>query len=230
VEVTLVQDGFGLAWEEGAREWRRYAEADQAQLYPVADAWERYEGVGLPDTGLSVPAPAADDIVGAFDEEIRWFVRSEVEPRIAMIRERYPDWQQSARALNSIGVTYARFDLLADARVEFERALEVDALYLPALVNIGNVLLLAGDAEAALENFLRARDVEPMGATVLLGLTRAFFELEEYRLSSECFLDLQRLHPEVAAEYSYLDRDSGTRTRAADAQRQRELVDWEDEP
>jgi hypothetical protein len=56
VEVT-VSAGFLRAWQDGAREWRENLSRNQVAFYPLHDAWQLYEPVGLPGAEVAVNLP-----------------------------------------------------------------------------------------------------------------------------------------------------------------------------
>ena len=68
-----------------------------------------------------------------------------------------------------------------------------------------------------------------MHSGVLLSLAKVYHELQDYGRSADFYRTLAQRHPDTAANYSYLNRESGSRTRASDVVRQRRLVEWEDD-
>ena len=59
VEVTE-SAGFLQAWQDGAREWRENLSRNQAAFYPLHDAWQLYEPVGLPGAEVAVNLPPSE--------------------------------------------------------------------------------------------------------------------------------------------------------------------------
>jgi tetratricopeptide (TPR) repeat protein len=59
-------------------------------------------------------------------------------------------------AENKRGVAFVSMQRLGEARAAFEAALAIDGRYAPALVNIGNLHLEAGEAEEAIRYYERA--------------------------------------------------------------------------
>jgi tetratricopeptide (TPR) repeat protein len=63
---------------------------------------------------------------------------------------------ERAAAANKRGVAFIELKRLDDARSAFEHALEIVPQFAPALVNIGNLHLEAGDADEAIRYYERA--------------------------------------------------------------------------
>jgi tetratricopeptide (TPR) repeat protein len=63
---------------------------------------------------------------------------------------------ERAAAANKRGVAFVELKRLDDARASFEHALEIVQQFAPALVNIGNLHLEAGDTDEAIRYYERA--------------------------------------------------------------------------
>jgi len=64
--------------------------------------------------------------------------------------------EERATAANKRGVTLINLQRVPDARAAFEHALSISPRFAPALVNIGNLYLEAGDVDQALHYYERA--------------------------------------------------------------------------
>lgn len=148
IEVTARSEGFLLAWQEGAKEWREFDSRQQAGFLPIRDGWQSYEPVGLPGTQL-LSLPADDKVVDAFTKETTRFIEREIYPRVAAIQAEIKSTNESPKAVNKLGVLYARYGQYDTAERELLRAIRGDE-YMPALLNLGNIYYLKGDAENAL--------------------------------------------------------------------------------
>ena len=84
LEVTE-SAGFLQAWQDGAREWRENLSRNQAALYPLHDAWQLYEPVGLPGAEVAVNLPPSEKIVSAYQEEAGKFIDQEISERVAKL-------------------------------------------------------------------------------------------------------------------------------------------------
>jgi tetratricopeptide (TPR) repeat protein len=74
--------------------------------------------------------------------------------------EEAADAPACARVLNKRGVALVALDRRDDARAAFEAALELDPRSAAAIVNLGNLLLEAGDVEQAVERYRTALRVD----------------------------------------------------------------------
>lgn len=84
-----------------------------------------------------------------------------------------PALRGSERAflLNKRGAARARLDRRDTARADFEAALAVTPAYAPALVNLGNLALEAGDEHAAIARYEAAIAADPLYAAAYFNLS-----------------------------------------------------------
>jgi tetratricopeptide (TPR) repeat protein len=134
----------------------------------------------------------------------------------------------SPRALNALGVLYARYDLDEKAEAQFQAAVKTGE-YANALVNLGNLRLHEKRAEDALGFYQRAAKVAPHDPLVLLGLARSNHELQNYGLVNKVYDELKAQSPELAARFAYLRLQGEEATRAADASQAKEIMLWGEE-
>lgn len=66
------------------------------------------------------------------------------------------DTPERALAANKRGVAFVRIERIDDARAAFEQALSIVPRYAPAIVNLGNLHLEAGQVQDAIECYERA--------------------------------------------------------------------------
>jgi hypothetical protein len=201
VEITMVQDGFLAAWEKGAMEWREWKAKDEARLYPIHDAWQKYEPVGFPSVSDNVEAPSKPQMDERFTAVINRFVEREIVDQVDQYRQQISRGNDPS-VINRLGVLYARYGLLAKAKEQFTLAARVR--YLPSIVNLGNILFIAKQYDMALEAFKRAQGAEPDNAQVLLGIAKTEYELENMGTVKRVYERLQQKDPALAARFSYL--------------------------
>jgi len=225
VEVTLLKEGFLAAWQEGAREWRAAVEQGNAGFYPLHQAWEDYEPVGGSDVSGGIDYPGSARVLAAYRAELDRFVRREIAGRVEALEQAISEQNNNPRLINRLGLLFARYGLFAEARSRFE---QVAAAYLPALINLGNLLFLEGELQQSLEIFLDAEKRSPDQATILLGIARVSFELENYGAAKQAYSRLERLDPDLANRFAYLaSRERETARAGADSYK--ETVVWEEE-
>ena len=224
VEITLVRDGFLKAWQSGAKEWREASGAGQAAFYPVREAWKVFEPVGFSDVKEAILLPDSERILSDYRRELERFIGGEVQARAAPLKEQLRAAPNDDKALNSLGVLYARYGLLDEAAAEFHKVLKSGEVA-SALVNLGNIHYLRDDMRSALTYYNRALKRSPDSAAALLGVARASYEVEDYRSAEHALAVLKTTDPQTAARFSYLG--SGGEARAAEAGA-RTVSEWSD--
>ena len=227
VETTLLAEGFMAAWAEGARAWREHSSTGAAGFFSTAEAWRTYEPVAFGVSDFEVDIPHRDDVSYAFEIELDRFVNREIaeqERSLVARLERRPDDQ---RVLNRLGVLYARYGRMDEARVRFREANNYGA-YIPALVNLGNIAYLEEDYAEARRSWERVLHEEPDNAAALLGVARVDFNAEHYDAAEEAHTRLARLAPDLADRYGYLGSGETVGGRAADVSQRHLGVVWED--
>jgi len=227
VEITLRQQGFLKAWQEGAKQWRENAPKDQVGFYPMHDAWKLYEPVGFPGTPV-LTYPGRDDVVASFKSEASRFIEREIYPQVARIQGDIAASGGSPRDLNRLGVLYARYGLDDRAKAEFEKALEKED-YVPALINLGNLSFIKKDMQSALSYYQRAQKILPDNPNVLLSIARVNHEIENYATARQAYARLREVSPTLAARFAYLDLRGEEASRAAEAAGLKEVVVWTEE-
>lgn len=227
VETTVRQGGFMKAWAEGARQWRQASSRDTAGFYPVHAAWQEYEPVGLPGAPGEITLPDDEALLSAFQREVTRFVDREISPRVTQLEESIRKSGGDSATRNKLGILYARYGRFEEAEDEFRKAVGQQE-YLPALVNLGNLLLLQGQAARAREFYERAAEKDPQNSKVLLGLARCYHETEQYDLARIRYQQLAAINQPLAERYAYLDGSAEGSGRAADTDRARWQILWEE--
>jgi len=225
VEVTERAGTLLTAWQQGAKEWRENLSKNQADFYPVHDAWKIYEPVGLPGSGTALQMPDAARVFQDYKSEVSRYIELEIYARVAQLQAAITKSNESPKSVNALGVLYARYDLVEKAEIEFKRALGKTE-YVPALVNLGHLSFLKQDMEQALIFYQRAYKKAPQEPTVLLGLARASQELEDYRTVRKSYDELKKVSPALAQQFAYLELRGEESTRAASISGAKEMMVW----
>jgi len=227
IEITLRKGGFLAAWTEGAREWRESASRGQANLYPVHAAWSQYEPVALP--GSSSLAPLANaKAVEAMKTEIGTFITKETAERVAKLQADARKPQGATRALNSLGVLYARYGLYDKAKAQFESVLQNEES-VAALVNLGNIHRAQNQPELALEYYNRAYKKSPANGSILLAEAMINQQLQNYGTAKKYYDELKATDPATADRYAYLGLKGEEGTKAAEALGIQNQLEWIEE-
>jgi hypothetical protein len=229
LQVSLIREGFLRAWQGGAKKWRE-AETRGAlpELVVVADAWKVFSPVGLPDVDFRPPKPSEDQVALAFDNVLGRFVAKEIEPKVKKLLVGMGNGGD-AKQRNNLGILYARYGLLDEAKAEFEVAASKG--YSPAYTNLANVAFLKKDFETAARWFEEALKLQPNNKAALIGLARARYELDAYAEADDLFGRVKAVDPALAERYAYLSSTvDGSATRASSAAADRGgAMSWSDE-
>jgi tetratricopeptide (TPR) repeat protein len=215
VEITSIKEGFLQAWDEGAKGWRENAGKNQAQLWPLAEAWKIYEPVYFRGEDVQVTALTGDQYVGAFLKEQTRYIEGEIAGQVARLTADIQKAQGDAKPVNKLGILYAKWGLGDRAREQFQRILK-SAEYYPALVNLGNLALMEKKYPEAVGYFERGLKANERGAEALLGLARVNHEQENYGTVRGYYERLTQIDRALADRYSYLALRGEESTRAAE--------------
>ena len=225
VEITLRDGGFVKAWQLGAREYRESLMKDEAAFFTVHDAWKLYQPVGYSSSVTSIPIPADDAVISAYQASAGAFVTAQIQKQEAVFLAAAAKPGSRTKSLNSLAVLYCRFGLYDKAAKALDQVL-VKEEYLPALINRGNVCFIEGQNDKALAFYTRAFRKDPNNPAVLLCVARANQALENYTAANDAFAKLQAKGPALAAQYSFLGLKGDDATRAANASGTQSKVPW----
>ena len=228
IEVTSLDGKFLEAWQLGAKEWREGEAAGTAAFYPLHEAWQEYEPVGLVGGNFRATLPAAQAVVAAYQRETERFAQHEIYPEISQLQAEIKKNQNNAASMNKLGVLYAKYNMLDQAEAQF-RSIVAKQEYVPALVNLGNIAFMRKDMKTAAAFYERALKGAPDDPKVIVCLARAYNELENYGLVADLYTKLQSLDPDLATQFSYLSMKGQDSTKAADVSEVREVILWGEE-
>lgn len=226
MEVTVLDEGFVKAWEIGAREWRANASGDQAELIPIQTAWQAYEPIGFDQEQRPVLAvPEESELLRAYTAQLEAFVSQAIEPRVAEIRRQLDARGPSAVLYNRLGVLYARYEMTGDAQHALQRAVELGPLP-HAYLNLGHLAYMQEDYQSALGYYEQAEELAPDDDAVVLGISRAQHELENYGYAIRYYEKLQASNPDMADRFAYLQFRASDTGRASDAASMQNVIVW----
>jgi hypothetical protein len=228
IETTERNAGFLQAWQDAAKEWRENLAKQQAELYPVHEAWTLYEPVGFASDMGNIVLPGKDEVASAYLQELVHYIDKEIFPEVARLQAEIRRSNGAPKAINKLGVLYARYGLNDRAESEFNLALK-GGDYPLSLVNLGNLKYLQTKFQEALEYFGRAQAMIPEEPALLLAIARTNHELENYGVAKVAYDKLKSADPSLAARFGYLELKGAEGTRAADISGVKDQVVWGDE-
>jgi tetratricopeptide (TPR) repeat protein len=229
VEITMIQDGFLKAWEKGASQWREHVPAGNAKFYPIHKAWSEYEPVGLPDASAGLELPTTEQIARTYTDSINRFVERDISDTVERYLERIESSNNNPKYINGLGVLYGKYGLLDKAKSRFEQAVRFD--YVPAMINLGNVLYLKEKIEDALRYYTMARAKRPDSTQAILGIAKTNYDLEKYSQAKTAYTEIKNSDPELAGRFTYLvsEGSESEQTGRASAAMKKETVLWVEE-
>jgi hypothetical protein len=221
VEVSKMREGFLSAWQGGAALWNKASESGKPTFIIVADAWQKYDPVGLPGIDYRSPKPEEAQVNLAFENAMGSFVAREVGPRAQRLLSDMGPSGGTGRQYNSLGILYAKYGLLKEANAAFLKAVTLG--YTQANTNLANVAFLQKDYDTAIKYFQAALAIQPDNKTALIGLARAKYEVDAYSDADALYAQVSALDPALASHYAYLssrvDVTAAARASAAAADR-----------
>lgn len=226
MEVTALDDGFAAAWRIGANQINEHR--DGLGFHVVREAWSLYPPVALEAPRSEPPLIPASAFVERHQRVMEQVLLQELIPLASALRARMNRSGESPRLLNMLGVLYARYGQLDDAQELFRAAIDLSE-YVPALVNLGNSHLLAGEFDLARTAYERAAGAQPGDPLVLLCMSRVNYELGRYGDSRRYHALLEQADANLASQNAYLavtTRD----TRASGVVMLSDRVTWMEEP
>jgi hypothetical protein len=227
VEVTERSGLFLSAWELGAKEWRENLTKEQVGFYPVRKAWTTFEPVNFPGIGNTPTVPDSTKVLKDFQSDVTSLINREIATREADLISTVKYSGGSPKAYNALGILYARFGLSSKAQEQFYNALK-KAEYVPSLVNVGNLYYLKGKTDQAVAFYQRAFAKDPHSPAVLLALARVNHDLQNYGIAEQQYEELRQLRPDIAEHFAYLQFKGEESVRAAEANKTKDEVLWEE--
>lgn len=228
VETTMISDSFYDAWQNGIKQWRDESQKGNATIIPMSESWKTYESSGEPTNIGSITLPDMRRIEESYDEDLAAFISRELSPQVLALKNRINTSRRSLRLMNQLGVLYARYGKIEDAKIQFRRILAMEE-YLPSMINLGNILYLEQQYGEALDIFKMAEKKDKENPVVLLSLARINYEFENSALVNSYFTRASRLAPELSEQFAYLASATTdvSVARAGDIETLKEKVIWE---
>ena len=217
VEITMLgSEDFMNAWRRGAEEWNAYeTDTGKRAFYETLPAQDMYTPVGLVARDMGIQYADQKNIVERFNRDKEKLLDTILESYMAKA-------EGSGRKgdYNTLGIVAAQLGQYSLAESAFKTSLSIDRNSISPQVNLGNVYLLleryldAIQVFHAVEQYLvdQGREDSLTHRKVLLNISRAYYELENFDKSGEYFQRVAEADPDLAAEYEYLSAgDEGAR-------------------
>lgn len=231
VEITKLgpADDFVEAWSTGAKEWSDAQSKKAAALIPVRAAQQEYASVNLPKDTNPLPAvPGSVELLAKYKDVTIKFLDGEMSEQLAALNKRVKDTNSDPKALNALGVFYAKYGRYNEAKAQFASAAKKDAKYVSPLLNLGQIALFEKRFDESNAYFTSAKNIDPKNSLAWLGIARANHEMENYGAVKTAMTELKKLDQALATEFAYLELKGDEAQRAADVSGAKEVAKWAD--
>jgi tetratricopeptide (TPR) repeat protein len=197
------------------------------KFFTAADAWKCFPPAGVPGVSPAGRRPAEEQVRTAFESVVSLIGSREVVPRADRMRASFDPGGGSGRQRNALGILYARYGMYREALAEFQAAAALGEKR--AEINIGNVAFLTGDYKTAALWYEKAMRELPDRVEPVVGLARAYYELDRYDDADRLFRRAVEMMPDLAVRYGYLSaRLPGDSARASAAEARLGNVMWDE--
>jgi hypothetical protein len=199
-EATMIGERFADAWKRGRDQWEQAGDAKS--IFTLAEARAGYQTVdpALDDPGPTLPDPEVT--ARAAEIDLGRLARELIAPSVRRIEGRMAG-DGDYRALNALGVVYARYGLYDEARDYFARAASSGGAA-SAWENLGNILFLKEDFSGAEYCYGQALGAGADYPELYLQQARAAYELGRYEQAADLFDGLAARAPDLIAGNGYL--------------------------
>jgi hypothetical protein len=214
VEMTMVgTSDFLSAWRTGVEEWRALDnDPKKRAIYFTDQAQTVFQAVGLKEEDLGLQYGDTKKIADNF--------RDSADKAVSQVIDSYSKSALASSAksdYNRLGIVAAQFGRYDQAISALTTALALDRNYLSASINLGNVFFLQQDYQNALKVFHESEDTmrtggqdsSPLFARLLLNISRAYYEMEDYEQAGTYYDQAAAADPTVVATYGYLKSGAG---------------------
>ena len=209
VEITMLgSDDFMASWRRGAEEWNQYEQdTSNRAFYETLPAQDIYTPVGLTAKDMGIQYANEKNIVELFNNDKDKLVTTILDTYHVRAEEtgRKGDY-------NTLGIVSAQFARYEQAEIAFKQSIAIDRNSISPQVNLGNVYLLLERYIDAIQIFHaveeslvdRGRSDTLTHLKVLMSISRAYYELENFDKASEYYNIVAAKDPDLAAEYDFI--------------------------
>jgi tetratricopeptide (TPR) repeat protein len=209
VEVTMIgTHDFLSAWRKGIEQFLALdSDPGKRIITFTAQAQDIYRPVGLRETDLGLQYGNQKRIVSSFNDSMERLVDNILDGYTQLAQD-----SNSKEGYNRLGIVCAQYRRYAQAQKAFNTALSLDRNYLSPQINLGNVFFMKQEYQNALRVYHGAEQVLDAGGkgdtslylAVLLNISRAYYELENYEKASEYYQKVAERDPALVEQYAYL--------------------------
>ena len=205
VEATAIGSSFNEAWYKGSEIYNRWEKEKKAEITKVHDAWAVYQPATLPPATWSPPLPAKGKIDDIMAKEINL---QKTKKMLELIKPHQDALEKNPADLNikmQIGLIYAENGFYAEAIEGFNSIIAADRANSDAYTNIGNIHLMTGKIDSAIETYTRAEAVKPGDEEIKINLAIAYYKKGLLKKAQAKFKEAVDIKPMIKYEKGFLD-------------------------
>jgi len=218
IEATLLsgKNGFLEAWRRGAEFWA--ANEGNRAFNATRKSQQTYGPIPLEERDLGLQYGDIKRTVSIYDSAL-----VELGDLVTRSYRSMAEKSGSKQDFNKLGILSASLNRMKDAEEAFARALKLDAKFLPAIVNLGNLQFIRKDYSRAASIYKSAlaqsaaASLPKTSLALLINLARTYSALGQPALAKEVYGQAVSIDPERAKAFAYLGGADGSTSRAAEA-------------
>jgi len=205
VESTALGSSFHEAWYKGSEIYYRWEKEKKVEITRVHDAWVIYQPATLPPATWSPALPSKDRIDAILAREISLQKTKKILGIIKPYQDMLEKNPQDLKARQQLGLIYAENDLHAEAMGEFNAIVAADPSNSDAYTNMGNIYLLTGNVDDALENYKKAEAITSEDAEIKVNLVITYYKKGMLKEAQAKFKEAIDIRPSIKYEKAFLD-------------------------
>lgn len=214
IETTVLQKGFGHAWETASAIIIRSSK-NEIEFLPVSEQRKDFPPLPLGESHLPVVEPVEQKVDELNDETLtllKDFLYTENSDKLENALKTNSG-RQERRDSNRLAILQARFGEYGKAESVFKRLIDDDRTYLSPYLNLGNLYYVQGKYEESRQVLTEAQEINSSSIMLNLALAKVFYRLGDRNASDRYYKLVEGESEELADKYAYLS-NSGNTARA----------------
>jgi tetratricopeptide (TPR) repeat protein len=198
----MVNAGFNEAWAEGAREYHQALADNKLGVIDLKQAWKQYQPVTLQKADFAIPLPDQQRthllVTSARNQLLGKSLNRLILPYQVMLTNNPQDIQ----ARMQIAILYSRYGLYDEAQLAFDALHELAPGNSAVHTNQGNLYLLQGLYQKAIESYRQAVTLDGQDGGIRLNLSMAYYRQGNLNAARQEFNEAVRLSPAIQQSHS----------------------------
>lgn len=219
LETTMLKSSFLQAWESAAKQIEKYQDSNDWSVTRVSKAWQKYPPPSLTslDTKLNDKDLKLDfwDLSKRFVKDQKYIIEMNYEEPIAQLKKQIEKQPTNVKLLNKAGILQAMFGERTEAKLYFEKALELNDSYAPAYANLANLEIIDEEYEKAEKLLQKAIKLQPENPIHRINIAKLYFDKGKVMQARKSYKDAVALDPNYKGLYSYLNDNKENRAAGA---------------